>query len=155
MPERPPEEQLAIRRICERCWNRPKCWADEVIGKAAISCATWPCPIHSWERAGHGCGDELHRLIAGLTRQEVTHDCGCGNWIAMMNRWTAAENRQHIEQTAAKMQQEAEKRGWLLKIAARFPFAPTGTKWMIEWAIRRAEKWEKKTEWLQLCHRCV
>ena len=144
MPERTHEEQLAIRRICERCWNRPKCWADEVIAEAAISCATWHCPIHSWERAGHGCGDELHRLIVRLTRQEVTHDCGCGNWITKMNRWTAAENRQHIQQTAAKVQREAEKRGWLLNRAVRFPFAPTGMKWMIEWAIRRAERWEKK-----------
>jgi len=63
----------------------------------------------------------------------------------MMNGWTAAENREHIDETAAKMQQEADNRGWLLKIVARFPLAPTGTKWMIEWAIRQAEKWEGKT----------
>jgi hypothetical protein len=63
-----------------------------------------------------------------------------------MNQWTAAENRKHIEQTIANMNQEAENRGWLLNIAIRFPLAPTGSKWMIEWAIRRAEKWEKKTE---------
>jgi hypothetical protein len=141
--ERPEVEQVRLKAICHDCWNHENCFPDATTEAAKLRMATVFCPIHSWEHGGHGCGDELHRLIVRLTRQEITHDCGCGEWITMMNGWTAAENREHIEETITKMRQEADNRGWLLKIAAHFPLATT--KWMTEWAIRRAERWEKAT----------
>jgi hypothetical protein len=114
--------------------------------------ATMPCPIYSWERGGHGCGDELHRLIAEKTGEDVTHDCGCGQFIAWMNQLGPAGCREHVDEIAEKMRTEGEKRGWWMKLkvatdrTSETLSSAFGTKRMIERSISQAELWEKKAE---------
>lgn len=55
----------------------------------------------------------------------------------MMNAWTFSENREHADEIAAWMIEEAKKRGWRL---ASVPGAATIAKLMVLRAIRQAER---------------
>jgi hypothetical protein len=87
--------------------------------------------------SSHGPGDFLHEAILYWTKEAPTSGCDCASRLAQMNAWTFAENREHADEIAAWMIDEAKKRGWKL---ASVPGAATIAKVMVLRAIRKAER---------------
>ncbi len=58
----------------------------------------------------HGPGAHLHRLIEKWTGEGITGGCGCGSWIAKMNRNPPQWTRDNVEGIIDKMLAEVDRR---------------------------------------------
>lgn len=85
-----------------------------------------------------GPGDVLHRLIIRRFGEDYRTGCGCESFVAEMNHNGPAWCREHAGEIAAKMQTEAEKRGWKLA-KLRWP-TKRFCRLLVLKAIRDAEK---------------
>ena len=71
-------------------------------------------PVGTHAKRRRGPGDVLHRLIIRRFGEDYRTGCGCESFVAEMNRNGPEWCREHAGEIAAKMQTEAEKRGWKL-----------------------------------------
>ena len=86
----------------------------------------------------YGVGSCLHSLIIRWFGEDYRTGCGCESFVADMNRNGPAWCREHADEISAKMQAEAEKRGWKLA-KLRWP-TKRFCRLLVLKAIRDAEK---------------
>jgi hypothetical protein len=83
---------------------------------------TLPIICNHVENLPPGPGDILHALIQKLLGENETLDCGCGEWINLMNQWGPQGCREHFFEIVDKLQAAANERKWNLQ------------KWWARWA---------------------
>ena len=126
--------------ICKRC-NRiyPRgmfCESDEW--------PRWNC-IADAKPIPKGPGDYLHDAIIKWVGEGPTRQCGCQDRINQMNAWGPAGCREHINEIADWLIEEANKRGWW-KLTTIIPCSRIAVKQLLILpAIAKAEATEKPT----------
>jgi hypothetical protein len=98
-----------------------KCVADKT-GKKCVNCGwRWNhdtrfprrvCTGIAQPQLQQGPGDHLHSLVRRYFGEQATLGCGCAEWINKLNAWGAAGCREHIDEIAERLLNQADEKGW-------------------------------------------